>query len=190
MLTQSSRHITLFTALSISMISCTSVRHVDFSAQGDLPYVEINATAQRRAATVTYMARQKTVSDSYRLLERKERVEQLRLAPDSTSWIMARTGESVTIATSDIHRILFSERGRTGRGVVIGALAGGAVGVIAGATSETDCGGCIEILSDGQAALLGGVLLGALGGAVGAIIGSQSGHLVEFEDDDLKQAPE
>ena len=81
-----------------------------------------------------------------------------------------------SLALAEIQRVEVSNgvHRNTGRGAVIGLLAGGISGAIIGAATYTPCEGwCIlEPTSSGQAAAWGAALLGGVGLVAGTVIGA------------------
>jgi hypothetical protein len=106
------------------------------------------------------------------------------LTSDSMMFRSERYPVSRSIARSDIREVEVSigEKRRTGRGAVIGLLAGSVIGVVVGAQAGDEACvptivGCPEIMSTGEAA----ALFGAIGGAAGLLVGSTVGWLAKSE---------
>ena len=99
------------------------------------------------------------------------RARSLALAPDTTVWTDAETGESFLTPTAALAEVQVRDRGRSAaRTAGAGSLVGAGVGMALGASFCREAGGCggfgvvlSTFLALGNAA--GGAVLGAIGGA-------------------------
>ena len=118
-----------------------------------LSRAEINGRSPRSAASLTLATGEVVDADA------------LHIAQDLTTWFDPATGTLRTASTADVLAVRVTDRrSQTIRGAVIGAIAGGLVGLGVGALWES--------VEGGDAAAVG--LIG--GTAVGAGIGALLGH--------------
>lgn len=125
---------------------------------------QFNARAAERTATVTLHSGQ------------RHSARALRVAPDSTSWIVPESNEVVSVPTGDVADVRFRNQGRGARdGFLGGALGAGAFGALIGLASGSEEGSCIVLCSAGEKAATLGIGLGLIGGVVGLVAGAASG---------------
>ena len=120
-----------------------------------LPRADINGRALRSEATLTLATGESVAARA------------LHVAPDLATWLDPDSGRLHSAATADIIAVRVADRrSRTVRGAVLGAIAGGLVGLGVGALWESVEGG--DAAAEG---LVGGTLVGA---GVGALLGHAS----------------
>lgn len=148
------------------------------------PYASTPCALSARASIVrmqqTPIPNAAPTGDDWQRLNRLPPGAKIQIETTANRQIKARfqgvTGNLLTISIdnrtldlsrSDVRRVYRRERGRAGRGAVVGAGVGGAtgatIGVISGAAPEGD---------DDGAAVIGGLLLGGIGIGVGALVGA------------------
>lgn len=127
---------------------------------------DINERARSSSAEVIHEV--PPVDDLYA----REEAHDLRVTPDSVSWINDRTGRLESIPFDQLVAVRFVRHG-TGalEGGGIGAGTGVALGIMIGFGSGDDPKGWFSLTAEEKAAILG-IGLGATGGLVGAITGA------------------
>ncbi len=96
----------------------------------------------------------------------------IRLGPVSTSWEGPTPGNEHTVATSEIHSLVFRERKRpTLAGLAIGALIGLAGGALIALFSDPVDGSQVSSVGPVVSGLQGGIALGFPGSVIGAFVG-------------------
>ena len=153
----------LLLALAL-LTGCTTSRVADFSSSA--ARAEVNDRADR-GHPVLHLAG-----------DRGRQVRSLHIAPDVTTWVDKKTGESRSAPTPDIEAVAFRRDGLGAlQGVGIGIGVGALVGTWVGATDGVAGGGRGFTYSPAAGALLGA----AMGAEVGAIVGAIRSNRVVYE---------
>lgn len=144
----------------VLLMGCTTSRVADFSSPSTR--TEVNDRAERGHPVLHLVG------------ERGRQVRSLHVAPDVTTWVDKKTGESRWAPTADVEAIAFRRDG-------LGALQGVGIGIGVGALFGTWIGA-----ADGQGFLtyspLQGAALGAAAGAeIGAIVGAIRSNRFVYE---------
>lgn len=150
---------TLLIALAL-LTGCTTSRVADLSSTSTR--TEVNARAERGHPVLHLSG------------ERGRQVRALHVAPDVTTWVDKKTGESRSAPTTDVEAIAFRRDG-------LGALQGVGIGVAVGALFGTMMGAI-----DGEGLFtyspLQGAAMGAAAGAgIGVIVGAIRSNRFVYE---------
>ena len=86
----------LLVALKAS--GCTTVHRIHDAENAGVAYMEINRRAERASAKVTLTSGQ------------TNRARDLQVAPDSSAWLDAASGQRLRFATEDIQQVQFRSR--------------------------------------------------------------------------------
>jgi len=117
---------------------------------------------------------------------RRQPVESLRVAPDTTTWIDPATREIIAVSTFEIEAVEQQNPARSSRrlmrrGAVVGAVAIGLLGVVTG----YDAGTCLYWCSEptGGERLGGALIFGAAGAVTGVPLGLWGGAVASVPSD-------
>ena len=181
------RKIVAVVAVASLLSGCTHVHRIDPVASGP-ELDDLNRALQRRRVSV------EAVGSVPHRRHVKLRAEGVRVAADSTSLIVLREPSEIsglwgeprygvkrdtTLSTSAIRRMTATTRLQGAvDGAVVGLGMGVALGAILGATGPKG------LLTTGEAAAAGGLILGALAAGVGLVVGATVGsrEVYDFVD--------
>lgn len=155
-----------------------------FLALAALAVATSSVMAQQQGTELATGARVRLTSPT---LKNQQVVRIVSVGSDTVVFRSDATPETRRLALRDISVVETSlgERRRTGRGAVIGLLAGAVIGGIAGYQAHDACDdafptaltGCLSPVGAGGSA----AILGVVGGAAGLLIGSSIGWLAKSE---------
>lgn len=159
---------------------CVSTQHLQPPPEGRSDPVQLSRV-NARAATAKGSVRVHLAD------KRRFWAHDLRLTPDTTSW--SRQGQSTTVPTQDVRRVVFIQHGRGALGrAAWGFLAGGATMAAVGAGTYEGPG--YFQLSRGQAATITGLFYGVASVLPGALVGAAFRHRERYDfrapDEDSK----
>jgi hypothetical protein len=153
-----------FLLLSALLVAtgCTHQQPLQVSEADRL--AQFNAKAAERTVTVTLHS------------GGRHSARALRLAPDSTSWLVPKSNEVVSVPTYDVADVRLRNHGRGAlNGLGGGAVGAGVLGALIGLASGSEEEPCLVLCSAGEKAVTLGVGLGLVGGVLGLVAGAASG---------------
>lgn len=103
-----------------------------------------------------------------------ERVENVEIGRDSTSFYERHTGNQTAFPTDSVAQVLVREKTGSGTGLVVGAAPGllaAGLGVVVGTPESGEGAGAQAAAITGVVLLSGGLLAAVVGGLAGALIG-------------------